>query len=80
MSGNPKYQCTTAEEMKTSGQEQQERGALTGDMSMLFVSVGTFIDSTIAPMSKIVAQSLDSLAVVAKQVLEGVNTTLGSKK
>ena len=69
-----------AEETKNSGPDQQERGALTGDMSMLFVSVGTFIDSTIAPMSKIVAQSLDSLAVVAKQVLEGVNTTLGSKK
>ncbi len=69
-----------AEETKTSGQEQQDRGALTGDMSMLFVSVGTFLDSTIEPMSKIVAQTLDSLAVVAKQVLEGVNTTLGSKK
>ncbi len=68
-----------AEEMKTSGQDQQERGALTGDMSMLFVSVGTFIDSTIDPMSKIIAQSLDSLAVVAKQVLEGVSTTLGKK-
>ena len=69
-----------AEETKTSGQEQQDRGALTGDMSMLFVSVGTFLDSTIEPMSKIVAQTLDSLAVVAKQVLEGVNSTLGSKK
>jgi hypothetical protein len=69
-----------AEETKTSGQEQQDRGALTGDMSMLFVSVGTFLDSTIEPMSKIVAQTLDSMAVVAKQVLEGVNTTLGSKK
>lgn len=69
-----------AEEMKTSGQDQQERGAVNGDLSMLFVSVGTFIDSTIDPMSKIIAQSLDSLAVVAKQVLEGVNSTLGSKK
>ncbi len=68
-----------AEEMKTSGQDQQERGAVNGDLSMLFVSVGTFIDSTIDPMSKILAQSLDSLAVVAKQVLEGVNTTLGKK-
>lgn len=68
-----------AEETKTSGQDQQERGAVNGDLSMLFVSVGTFIDSTIDPMSKIIAQSLDSLAVVAKQVLEGVNTTLGKK-
>ena len=69
-----------AEEIKASGQDQQGRGAVTGDLPMLFVSVGTFIDSTIDPMSKIVAQSLDSLAVVAKQVLEGVSTTLGSRK
>lgn len=70
-----------AEEAKSSGQQvQQGGGAVTGDLSRLFVSVGTLVDSAIDPLSKIVAQSLDSLAVVAKQVLDGVNTTLGGKK
>ena len=69
-----------AEEIKDSGQVQQGSGAVNGDLSRLFVSVGTLVDNAIDPLSKIVAQSLDSLAVVAKQVLEGVNTTLGGKK
>jgi len=33
-----------------------------------------------APLSKIVAQALDSLTVVAKQILEGVSSSLGGKK
>jgi len=69
-----------AEETKDSGQVQQGSGAVNGDLSRLFVSVGTFIDNSIDPVSKIVALSLDSLTDVAKKVLEGVNSTLGSKK
>ncbi len=69
-----------AEETKDSGQVQPSGGAVTGDISRLLVSVGTFIDNSIDPVSKIVALSLDSLTDVAKKVLEGVNTTLGSKK
>ncbi|TLU87861.1 MAG: hypothetical protein FDX21_03330 [Chlorobium sp.] len=70
-----------AEETKTSGQNQQKpRDFAPGDFSTILVSVGTLIDSTIEPVSKILAQTLDSLAVVAKQILEGVNSTLGGKK
>jgi hypothetical protein len=67
-----------AEETKNSGQRQGD--IVKGDLSTILVSVGNIIDSTIEPVSKIVVQALDSLVVVAKQILEGVNTTLGSKK
>ncbi|MEI6651634.1 MAG: hypothetical protein WCL42_03540 [Chlorobiaceae bacterium] len=70
-----------AEEAKTSGQNQQIQGDFVkGDFSTILVGVGTLIDSAIEPVSKILAQTLDSLAVVAKQILEGVNSTLGGKK
>jgi len=64
-----------AEETKVTGQ-----GGVKGDFSTILVSVGTIIDSTIEPVSKVLVMALDSLAVVAKQVLEGVNSTLGGKK
>ncbi|NTV05076.1 MAG: hypothetical protein HGA59_00985 [Chlorobiaceae bacterium] len=67
-----------AEETKNSGQRQGD--IVKGDLSTILVSVGNLIDSTIEPVSKIVVQALDSLVVVAKQILEGVNSTLGSKK
>ncbi|MBZ4219512.1 MAG: hypothetical protein LAC69_04905 [Chlorobium sp.] len=69
-----------AEETKGSEEVQQGGGALTGDMSKLLVGVGNLIDLVIEPVSKVLAVSLDSLTEVAKQVLEGVNTTIGSKK
>jgi hypothetical protein len=70
-----------AEEAKTSGQNQQKQGDfVNGDFSTILVGVGTLIDSTIEPVSKILAQALDSLAAVAKQILEGVNSSLGGKK
>ncbi len=49
-------------------------------VSKVVMSVGTLIDSTIDPVSRVVASVLDSLAVVAKQVLESVSSTLGGKK
>jgi hypothetical protein len=70
-----------AEEIKSSGQAQQRQGdVVKGDFSTILVGVGTLLDSTLTPLSKIVAQTLDSLTVVAKQILEGVNSTLGAKK
>jgi hypothetical protein len=69
-----------AEETKSSGEVQQEGVTITGDMSKLLVGVGNLIDLVIEPVSKVVAVALDSLTEVAKHVLEGVNTTLGSKK
>lgn len=67
-----------AEETKNSGQRQGD--SVKGDLSTILVSVGNLIDSTIEPVSKIVVLALDSLTVVAKQILEGVNSTLGGKK
>ena len=67
-----------AEETKNSGQRQGD--VVKGDFSTILVGVGNLIDSTIEPVSKIVVQALDSLTVVAKQILEGVNSTLGGKK
>ena len=78
--GKPKYQCNMAEETKDSGQVQQGGGALSGDMSKLLIGVGNLIDNAIEPVSKVVALSLDSLTEVAKKILDGVNTTLGSRK
>ncbi len=70
-----------AEEIKSSGQDKQTQGdVVKGDFSTILIGVGTLLDSTMAPLSKIVSQALDSLTVVAKQILEGVNSSLGNKK
>ncbi len=70
-----------AEEIKSSGQGKQNQGdVVKGDFSTILIGVGTLLDSTMAPLSKIVVQALDSLTVVAKQILEGVNSSLGNKK
>ena len=70
-----------AEEIKSSGQGKQNQGdVVKGDFSTILIGVGTLLDSTMAPLSKIVVQALDSLKVVAKQILEGVNSSLGNKK
>ena len=68
-----------AEEIKSSGQDKQNHGdVVKGDFSTILIGVGTLLDSTMAPISKIVAQALDSLTVVAKQIREGVNSSLGN--
>ena len=70
-----------AEEIKSSGQDKQTQGdVVKGDFSTILIGVGTLLDSTMGPISKIVSQALDSLTVVAKQILEGVNSSLGNKK
>ena len=69
-----------AEEIKSSGQGKQNQGdVVKGDFSTILIGVGTLLDSTMATLSKIVVQALDSLTVVAKQILEGVNSSLGNK-
>jgi len=70
-----------AEDIKTSGQDKRNQSdVVKGDFSTILIGVGTILDSTMAPLSKIVAQALDSLTVVAKQILDGVSSSLGSKK
>ncbi|NTW82463.1 MAG: hypothetical protein FDX30_03895 [Chlorobium sp.] len=65
-----------AEEMKSSGSAGD---VVKGDFSTILVGVGSLLDSALTPLGKLVAETLDSLAGVAKQILEGVNTTLGNK-
>jgi hypothetical protein len=64
-----------AEETKGAGQ-----GGVKGDFSTILVGVGSLIDSAMEPVSKALVMALDSLTMVAKQVLDGVNSTLGGKK
>ena len=70
-----------AEDIKPTGQDNRNQSDVSkGDFSTNLTGVGTLLDSTMAPLSKIVAQALDSLTVVAKQILEGVSSSLGGKK
>jgi len=70
-----------AEDIKPTGQDKRNQSdVVKGDFSTILTGVGTLLDSTMAPLSKIVAQALDSLTVVAKQILEGVSSSLGGKK
>jgi hypothetical protein len=71
-----------SEEFKSPFQVQQDpvqKGGgdvVKGDLSTILVGLGTMLDGTLTPLSKIVAQTLDSLTVVAKQILDGLNTSI----
>lgn len=54
--------------------------AIKGDFSTILVGVGTLLDNTISPLSKIVVQALESVNDVAQQILEGVSKSLDSNK
>jgi hypothetical protein len=69
-----------AEEIKSSAQGKSGNDVVKGDFSTILVGVGTLLDNTITPLSKIVVQALDSMTVVAKQILDGITTSLGEKK
>ena len=72
-----------SEEITPSVQEQQEGSAPEfgkGDIATLLLSAGSILDSTLHPLSKLVSQALDSMTVVAKQVLDGVSNSLEGKK
>ncbi|MBF0587385.1 hypothetical protein INT08_10810 [Prosthecochloris sp. N3] len=78
-----------AEEMKSQGQapQAQSSGAgaksggsgVKGDFSTILVGVGTLLDSTLTPLSKAFAQTLESMNGVAKQILEGVSKSFDNK-
>lgn len=69
-----------AEEIKSPAPAKGGNDAAPGDFATILVGVGTLLDNTITPLSKIVAQALDSMTVVAKQILDGISTSLGDKK
>lgn len=69
-----------AEEVKSSAPEKSGTDVVKGDFATILVGVGTMLDSTITPLSKLLAQTLDSMTIVARQILDGINTTLSQKK
>lgn len=70
-----------AEENNTSAQEQQGgKGAVTGDISNILAGIGSMLENAVIPLSTILAQTLDSMTVVAHQILEGISSTIGEDK
>ena len=69
-----------AEEVKPSASAKSGEDVVKGDFATILVGVGTMLDNTLTPLSKVVAQALDSMTTVAKQVLDGLNSSLSQKK
>ncbi|HHE31498.1 MAG TPA: hypothetical protein ENL07_02380 [Chlorobaculum parvum] len=66
-----------SEEMKSSNQGQPVGDVVKGDFATILVGLGTMLDGALTPLSKVVASALDSMTVVAHQILDGISTTLG---
>jgi len=66
-----------SEEMKSPNQEQPVGDVVKGDFATILVGLGTMLDGALTPLSKVVASALDSMTVVAHQILDGISTTLG---
>jgi hypothetical protein len=69
-----------ADEMKSSAPATSGGDVVKGDFATILVGVGTMLDNTLTPLSKIVAQTLDSMTVVAKQILDGISSSIAQKK
>ncbi len=69
-----------AEEMNSSAQEKSGPDVVKGDFATILVGVGTMLDNTLTPLSKVVAQTLDSMTTVARQILDGLNSSLNQNK
>ncbi|MCE1274493.1 MAG: hypothetical protein HGB01_12595 [Chlorobiaceae bacterium] len=69
-----------AEEMKSSAPAKSGGDVVKGDFATILVGVGTLLDNTLTPLSKVVSQTLDSMTVVAKQILDGISASLNQKK
>ncbi|MEI8031901.1 MAG: hypothetical protein WCH05_00930 [Chlorobiaceae bacterium] len=68
------------EELQQQPEQSVAQGFGKGDIATVLLGVGSILDSTLHPLSKLLSQALDSMTVVANQVLEGVNNSLGPKK
>ncbi len=69
-----------AEEFKSSAPAKGGNDVVKGDFATILIGVGTILDNTLTPLSKVVAQTLDSMTTVAKQILDGINSSLAQKK
>ncbi|NTU58128.1 MAG: hypothetical protein HGB00_04305 [Chlorobiaceae bacterium] len=65
---------------RPQAQQQSTGDVVKGDLSTILVGLGTMLDGTLTPLSKIVASTLDSLTVVAKQILDGINNSINENK
>ncbi|NTU53733.1 MAG: hypothetical protein HGA97_08590 [Chlorobiaceae bacterium] len=66
-----------AEQMKSPNQGQQVGDVVKGDFATILVGLGTMLDGALTPLSKVVASALDSMTVVARQILDGISSSLG---
>ncbi|ARM31868.1 hypothetical protein [Prosthecochloris sp. HL-130-GSB] len=66
-----------ADEIKN--QEQSAGSGVNGDFSTILVGVGTILDNALNPLGKMVAQTLEAMNGVAKQILDGVSKSLDKK-
>ena len=69
-----------AEEMRTPNQGQQVGDVVKGDFATILVGLGTMLDGALTPLSKVVASALDSMTVVAKQILDGINNSAAGNR
>lgn len=69
-----------AEETRSHNQGQQVGDVVKGDFATILVGLGTMLDGALTPLSKVVASALDSMTVVARQILDGISTSLGENK
>lgn len=64
-----------AEDMRNPNQGQQVGDVVKGDFATILVGLGTMLDGALTPLGKVVASALDSMTVVAKQILDGINNS-----
>ncbi|NTW47183.1 MAG: hypothetical protein HGB16_03490 [Chlorobaculum sp.] len=69
-----------AEDMRTPNQGQQVGDVVKGDFATILVGLGTMLDGALTPLSKVVASALDSMTVVAKQILDGINNSAAGNR
>jgi len=69
-----------AEDMRNPNQGQQVGDVVKGDFATILVGLGTMLDGALTPLSKVVASALDSMTVVAKQILDGISNSTGGNK
>jgi hypothetical protein len=69
-----------SEETKYSNQGQPVGDVVKGDFATILVGLGTMLDGALTPLSKVVASALDSMTVVAHQILDGINNSINDNR
>jgi hypothetical protein len=69
-----------SEETKYSNQGQPVGDVVKGDFATILVGLGTMLDGALTPLSKVVASALDSMTVVARQILDGINNSINDNR